>query len=268
MDKGVILHYTNFISSLFERFASYAFPSFIQRLINGAYVRVFNIKLDEFDTLASYPTLNALFTRSLVKMRNFDKTDSNMIAPCDSLIMELGECKDDLAMQIKGKYYFVSDFVGTKLEEGFNYVNFYLSPRDYHRFHAPINLKVRRLEFIPGKLLSVNEKTLLKNERVFTKNKRIVLECEDDFGNTLFFVAIGALNVGRIQINFAPEIVGINKSEILRFETPIFLKKGEEIGSFLMGSTIVILSKNWKYDLKFKEKVYFGQCIAKSSLSV
>ncbi|MBX7491305.1 phosphatidylserine decarboxylase [Helicobacter turcicus] len=259
------MHYTNFISSLFEKFASYAFSPMIQRWINRTYVKIFDIKLDEFDTLESYPTLNALFTRSLVKIRSFDKTDSNMIAPCDALIMEFGECKDNMAMQIKGKYYFVSDFIKTRLEEGYNYVNFYLSPSDYHRFHAPLNLKVKRLEFISGRLFSVSEKMLLKHEEVFVKNKRVVLECEDDFGNTLYFVAIGALNVGHIQINFVPEVVGFMESTTLNFDIPIFVQKGEEIGSFLMGSTIVLLSKNWKYDLKLKEKVYFGQCIAKFS---
>ncbi|WP_299547320.1 phosphatidylserine decarboxylase [uncultured Helicobacter sp.] len=258
------MHYTNFISCLFEKFASYAFPPLIQNFINRVYVRIFAIQLDEFDTLASYPTLNALFMRSLVKMRSFDKIESHMIAPCDSVIMEFGECKDNVAMQIKGKRYFVSDFIKTKLEEGFTYVNFYLSPRDYHRFHSPLNLKIKRLEFISGVLLSVSEKALLRHEEVFTKNKRVVLECEDDFGESLYFVAIGALNVGRIQMNFAPEVVEFKESKTLNFDTPIVVQKGEELGSFLMGSTIVLLSKNWEYDLKIKEKVYFGQCIAKA----
>ncbi|MCI5968061.1 phosphatidylserine decarboxylase [Helicobacter sp.] len=257
------MHYTNYISFLFEKFASCAFPPLIQNLINRIYVRIFDIKLDEFDTLANYPTLNALFTRSLLKMRNFDTTQSYMISPCDSVIMEFGECTENCAMQIKGKPYFVSDFIKTRLEEGYAYVNFYLSPRDYHRFHAPLNLKIKRLEFIAGRLLSVSEKALLRYNEVFSKNKRVVLECEDDFGATLYFVAIGALNVGRIQINFAPEVVGFKESKTLLFHTPIAVKKGEEIGSFLMGSTIVLLSKNWKYDLRLKEKVYFGQCIAK-----
>ena len=75
----------------------------IQLWINKAYIRWFDVKMEEFDTIASYPTLNALFTRSLIKMRSFDKTDRKMIAPCDSTIMELGACKNGIAMQIKGK---------------------------------------------------------------------------------------------------------------------------------------------------------------------
>ncbi len=258
------MHYTNFISRLFEKCASHAFSPKIQHWINALYVKMFDIRLDEFDTLESYPTLNALFTRSLVKMRQFDKTETHLIAPCDSVIMDFGVCKEGMAMQIKGKSYFVNDLIKSEADvSAMNYVNFYLSPRDYHRFHAPINLKVRRLEFIDGKLLSVNEKSLLRHENVFTQNKRVVLECADDFGETLYFVAIGALNVGRIQINFAPEVVNFKTSQSLSFKTPITLYKGDEIGSFLMGSTIVLLSKGWEYDLKVKEKVYFGQCIAK-----
>ncbi|WP_052083325.1 phosphatidylserine decarboxylase [Helicobacter sp. MIT 11-5569] len=258
------MHYTNLMSSLFEKFATHEFSSIIQVWINKAYVRIFNVNLDEFDTLRNYPSLNALFTRSLVKMRKFDKTQSHMIAPCDSVIMEFGECQDDYAIQIKGKKYRVSDFIKVKLENDYIFVNFYLSPSDYHRFHAPINLRVKRLDFITGRLLRVNEKTLLKHKEVFVKNKRVVLECEDDFGETLYLVAIGALNVGKIQINFAPKVANFKESQSIVFETPIFVQKGEEIGSFLMGSTIVLFSKNWQYDLKQRERVYFGQCIAKS----
>lgn len=257
------MHYTNFISKCFEKFACHAFPTRIQLGINQAYIRWFNVKMEEFDTIASYPTLNALFTRSLVKMRSFDKTDCKMIAPCDSTIMELGACENGIAMQIKGKTYCVRDFIKNDLEEGYSFVNFYLSPSDYHRFHAPLNLKIRRLEFVSGKLKSVNEKSLLQCGDVFTQNKRVVLECEDDFGETLYFVAIGALNVGKIQIHFAPDVAEFEESQTLEFAEPIFVKKGDEMGSFLMGSTIVLLSKNWEYQLKLREKVYFGQCIAK-----
>lgn len=264
MGEGVVLHYTNFLSSVFEKFAAYAFCPSIQQWINRAYIRMFSIKMEEFDTPASYPTLNALFTRSLVKMRDFDRSKDSMISPCDAVVMELGECENGQAMQIKNQQYFVRDFIKVELESGFNFVNFYLSPSDYHRFHAPVNLKVKSLEFIAGRLFSVSEKALLKNAEVFTKNKRVVLECEDDFGCPLFFVAIGALNVGGIQINFAPQVIHFKTPQVLKFETPIDLQKGEEIGSFLMGSTIVLLSKNWQYDLTRKEKVRFGQCVAKS----
>lgn len=259
------MHYTNMLSLCFERFARYRFHPRLQRWINAAYVKIFDVKLDEFDTLASFPNLNALFTRSLVKMRPFDKAKFHLIAPCDSRIMEMGLCQEDYAMQIKGKSYRVSDFVRKKLEEGYYFVNFYLSPRDYHRFHAPLNLKVKHLEFIQGKLLSVCEKSLLKHNEVFTQNKRVVLECEDEFGESFYLIAVGALNVGKIQINFAPEVVEFKESQSVSFEPPISLQKGDEIGSFLMGSTIVLLTKNWHYDLKIGEEVYFGQCIAAHS---
>ena len=157
--------------------------------------------MEEFDTLQSYPTLNALFTRSLVKMRSFDKSEVAMIAPCDSVIMESGVCKENLAMQIKGKSYKIDDFIHHKIDENFFYVNFYLSPSDYHRFHAPVDLWVKKIAFIQGLLLPVNERSLYKNENLFIKNKRVVLECEDEFGNDLYYVAVGALNVGKIQIN-------------------------------------------------------------------
>lgn len=255
------MHYTNFISHLFEKIAHCAFPRKIQIFINRTYVKFFGINMEEFDTLESYPTLNALFTRSFVKQREFDKTTTTMIAPCDSLIMEFGECQNDLAMQIKGKAYAISDFVTKNLEDGFFYINFYLSPKDYHRFHAPINLKVKSVNFINGMLLPVHRKSLEKNDNLFNKNKRVVLECIDDFENPFYLVAIGALNVGRIQIHIIPEIVNLKENKSFVFKESYLLKKGDEIGCFEMGSTIVVLSKNWEYSIKNKEKIYFGECI-------
>ncbi len=262
MEKGGILHYTNLISQLFEKISHFAFYPKIQILINKFYIRIFNINMEGFDTLQSYPTLNALFTRSLVKMRSFDKSEVAMIAPCDSVVMESGVCKENLAMQIKGKSYKIDDFIHHKIDENFFYVNFYLSPSDYHRFHAPIDLWVKKIAFIQGLLLPVNERSLYKNENLFIKNKRVVLECEDEFGNDLYYVAVGALNVGKIQINLESKIANLKENESFCYEKPIFVKKGDELGCFQMGSTIVMFSKNWEYNLKIKEKVLFGQQIA------
>lgn len=256
------MHYTNWISSIFEKFASYSFPLFLQKFINKTYVNLFDLNMSEFDTLESYSNLNALFMRSLIYPRSFDKEKNTMIAPCDSEIFCFGEVKDNLALQIKGKEYKVSDFLKEELE-GYSYTNFYLSPRDYHRFHAPCDLEVVKIRFISGILLSVNEKSLQQNDAVFSKNKRVVLECKDGFGNPFYFIAVGALNVGRIQINFYPDSCKINTDKEVVFEDSIKLKKGDEIGSFLMGSTIVTFCKGWDFSLKEKEKILFGQLIAK-----
>ncbi|MDE5603708.1 MAG: phosphatidylserine decarboxylase [Helicobacter sp.] len=255
------MHYTNFISDCFEKITHYAFPTKLQNFINRAYVKFFDVNMEEFDVLEAYPTLNALFTRSFIKQREFDKAITTIISPCDSLVIEIGECQNNLAMQIKGKSYTISDFITKKIEEGFFYANFYLSPKDYHRFHAPINLKVKSVNFINGMLLPVHRKSLQKNDNLFNKNKRVVLECVDDFENPFYFIAIGALNVGRIQIHILPEIVNLKENKSFVFEKPYLLKKGEEIGCFEMGSTIVILSKNWEYSIKSEEKIHFGECI-------
>ncbi|CAM2797788.1 phosphatidylserine decarboxylase [Helicobacter burdigaliensis] len=257
------MHYTNLISQVFEKFAKHSFHPKIQKWINLAYVKYFNINLEEFDTIESYESLNELFMRSLIKMRSFDKAQNVLIAPCDSKVMEFGECRDNQAMQIKGKEYFVSDFVLEELGEGFNYINLYLSPKDYHRFHAPIDLKVKRIDFIQGALYPVNKMGLEKVDSLFVKNKRVVLSCEDYKGNPFYFVAVGALNVGGIIIHFAPNIATLKENYSHTFSTPICLQKGDEIGSFQMGSTIVMLSKGWCYHTKLEEGIYFGECIAK-----
>ncbi|MDE5591570.1 MAG: phosphatidylserine decarboxylase [Helicobacter sp.] len=256
------MHYTNFISQVFEKIAHCNFPAPIQIFINRAYARFFKLDMQEFDSLESYPTLNALFTRVLREQRSFDDNQEKMISPCDSMIMEMGICKDNFAMQIKGKPYVLSDFITQNLEEGYWYVNFYLSPRDYHRFHAPIDLKIKSIAFVDGILLPVNKKSLEKNESLFNKNKRVVLKCEDSFGSMFYFIAVGALNVGKITIHIAPEISILKENKEIVYENPHFLKKGDEIGCFEMGSTIVVLSKNWQYQINNYQQLRFGDSIA------
>lgn len=278
------MHWTNLVSQGFEKIANIEFPTPIQSFINKQYCNAFNINLEEFDVIESYKSLDALFTRSLVKMRSFDKAQNTIISPCDSEIMEQGEVQKGMAFAIKGMQYNLSDFVLSKIcddcveitndkaeisgyctevsspKEKFFYVNFYLSPRDYHRFHAPCDLLVKKIILKDGLLLAVNEASLKKNENLFIKNKRAILECEDPFGKPLYFVAVGALNVGKIQINLAPQIA--NHKGDLELEINEKIKKGDEIGCFHLGSTIVLITCGWEFNTKLREKVLFAQQIA------
>ncbi|MDU7692927.1 MAG: phosphatidylserine decarboxylase [Helicobacter sp.] len=260
---------TNFFSRLFGKFANTAFWPPIQLFINKLYVKIFNINLSEFSPISSYKTLNELFTRKLVIMRDFDTSKDVIISPCDALITELGSIKDNLALQIKNKPYEIPDLLGEELEFlGFFYINLYLSPRDYHRFHAPCDMEILQVKYFSGALLPVNEPSLNKNDNLFIRNERVVVKARVD-GKIMYFVAVGALNVGKIHLNFDPNIqtnmknVKDNKTY---FYKDIFIKKGEELGRFEMGSTIVLIAQNMMPIIDLKEcanKVKFAQAIAK-----
>ena len=175
---------TSLLSRLFGLFASRRFSTPLQTAINKLYIKVTGVELQEFHAAHTYPTLNALFTRQLLSPRNFDVTPSQFISPCDSFISAQGLIENTCALQIKGHTYSVngllSDYCSIqnkqKLDNGY-YVNFYLSPKDYHRYHVPIDMRVAKAIHIPGHLYPVNFTWLKKVEGLFCENERVVLEC-------------------------------------------------------------------------------------------
>ena len=256
---------TNRISKIFGALANYAFPSFFQKFINQTYVKIFNIDLSDFDDIAHYKTLNELFTRKLKKERVFDQKPEILIAPTDSLITEIGEVKNNQALQIKGMEYSVNELLGRELfDSGYNFVNFYLSPSDYHHYHAPCDMEIFEVSYFAGELLPVNLPSLQKNKNLFIRNERIVVSAKDKNQNDFYFVAVGALNVGKMSLCIEPRIQTNaipNQKCSFRYAEPIRVKKGEELGMFMMGSTVVFFAKNLQTSLKIWQKVRFGDSI-------
>ena len=239
------LNWTKFISTCFGVIADCRFPKIVQNFINRQYVAFFNISLNEFPPLESYKSLNELFTRGLRKMRDFDKRENIIISPCDSLVIESGRVERGRALQIKGFSYEVAPLLGvnaTNLAQNLYYANLYLSPRDYHRYHAPIDMFVESVVHFKGALLPVHQKSLNKNQNLFIRNERVVLSARTKSGAKLYFVAVGALNVGNIVFYMEPKLQDSFSGAKREFfyKEPKFVRKGEELGMFKMGSTIVL----------------------------
>ena len=106
------MNLSNKISRLFGHFASYEFPSPLQNLINAVYVKIFHIELGEFAPASSYASLNALFTRALTSERTINPNPIVLVAPCDSLITQMGKSTQKNALQIKGMEYSVEELLG------------------------------------------------------------------------------------------------------------------------------------------------------------
>lgn len=223
----------------------------MQYAINRFYVDYFKINLDEFECLETYPTLNALFTRTLKKERLLQTTPFNLISPTDSLITESGHIAQEMALQIKGKSYKVADLLGEIGHDfaTYSFLNLYLSPRDYHHYHAPCDLEILEARYFSGKLLPVNYASLYKNENLFVQNERVVLKMRCNYNQSImYYVAVGALNVGKMQFLFDKSIQTNAKNGdcIYSYKQPIVLRAGDEIGFFEMGSTIVLIAEaNW-----------------------
>lgn len=266
------IHITNKISTIFGKFADKKFSPFFQKLINLAYVKILGLDMREFDRPSSYKTLNKLFTRELKKPREFDKAKSSFISPCDSKITAVGKLEKNTALQIKGMSYLIDGLLSkidsnniASLYDG-NYINFYLSPRDYHRYHSPMDMRVQKVVHIPAKLYPVNEKYLKKQSNLFIENERVVLECQDSKTRVFYLVFVGALNVGKIVINKIPELKTNKSQELKVYENRVFsIKKGEELGRFEMGSTVVaIFPKEFlQVNVTLGENIKFAQTIGK-----
>ncbi len=266
-------HITSLISQNFGKFASKEFPTWFQNIVNKSYVSLMGLDMSEFEQPNRYKSLNALFTRNLREKREFSLDAKDFISPCDSLISETGTITKDYALQIKGMEYKCADFIGDEfskqekeiVEDG-TFINCYLSPKDYHRYHIPIDLQVLKAVHIPGKFYPVNMPSLKKRLNLFIENERVVILCEASNGKKFYMVLVSALNVGVMQVSFEPKIqTNAIATEPQTYEfKDLYLKKGDDFGCFEMGSTIIILTQKDMLDVLVAagDDVKFGQTIA------
>ena len=266
------MHITNIISQCFGKFAKTQFPPFIQRVINAGYVKFLGLNMSEFKHPRYYKSLNDLFTRKLEINREIVSAQNEFISPTDSFITECGQIKEDTALQIKGMEYSVEELLTfyctdnfSKVKEG-SFMNFYLSPKDYHRYHSPCEFQLKKLIHVPGKLYPVNLKYLNKELDLFVQNERVILECIDTNGKLFYMVFVGALNVGQMVFEFEPKVeTNIDTAEIKVYEYEnIKIDKADCLGYFKMGSTVVMLWEEDSVEIEslLNEDVKFGQKIA------
>ena len=326
----------SFISRIFGVIAAVKFPKFIQNFINRKYMEFFKIDMSEFDPPQSYASLNALFTRRLLRPREIAADETAFISPSDGVIFESGCCADMRAFSVKGCEYSLSELLGrtfTASESGgadtrhdiknlndaadaaqvkimgdengatysasgvraeiyrdensasletsaedaqggentksvnLSYTNIYLSPRDYHHYHAPCDLSVLQALYIPADLYSVAKKFLLKIPNLYAKNERVILKCKMRNGGILWMVFVGALNVGKMRFDFDARIqtnACASRAEALYEYENLNFKKGDHLGNFELGSTIVLVAQNefLKFEISADTSVKFGQKIA------
>ncbi|MDD3499388.1 MAG: phosphatidylserine decarboxylase [Sulfurovum sp.] len=264
-------HYTSALSTLFGRFASKEFPAIIQHIINAGYVKMMGLDMGEFRAPSSYKTLNKLFTRAIELPRKLPEDRSKLISGVDALITDYGTITEGRAYQIKGMSYDIRSLFGeyhrdaVNKVEGGQFVNFYLSPRDYHRYHMPLDLKIKSLTHIPGKLYPVNFPLLRHMPDLFIENERVILEAEDSKGRTHILVLVGALNVGKMVVTFEPNVQTNSEIREPRHYTyrELAVERGELFGWFEMGSTLVTFSPKGSIvtEVAINQKVSFGDVL-------
>jgi phosphatidylserine decarboxylase len=197
---------------------------------------------------ADYVSFNAWFTRALKPgVRTFDPNQRAFLSPCDGRISETGRLQENRILQAKGKDYSLKDLLAndpacSQLSGGY-FSTIYLSPRDYHRIHMPLSGRLQRMIHVPGRLFSVAPYTVRHVPRLFARNERVIAIFDTDSG-PMVMVLVGAMLVSSTQTVWAGEITP-NKNKTVSVkdysEQNISLAKGDEMGRFNMGSTVILL---------------------------
>lgn len=189
--------------------------------------------------LRDHGSLGAFFVRRLKDgVRVIDADSGRMPSPVDSMIQAMSPVTEGAVIEAKGRTYPVRELlagVGEEIDlEGGHQFTLYLGPKDYHRIHSPLDATLVESRHIAGDRFSVQPRVLAKR-RVLPINERVVLKMESDRG-TFFMVLVGAMIVGRIRV------VGLEPFHVGPVVPPRFFARGEELGRFEMGSTVVLVT--------------------------
>lgn len=229
------------VARLFGALADSRLPRPLLRRIIAAYSRAFAIVADDFDfTPARARTFNDFFTRPLKPGRR--PLGPGIVSPADGHLCAGGPLEEGRLVAVKGQTLALDELLGEPLPfASGGYAIVYLSPGDYHRFHAPFDLHLEQARYLPGELLATNPAALQREPRVYCRNERIVLAGHGPYG-PFRLVAVGATVVGRVRLHAAPLRTNRGDSaDVHRFTPPLPIRKGEELGLFEMGSTMILI---------------------------
>jgi phosphatidylserine decarboxylase len=250
--------------------------AFVKNNLIRLYLGLFDIDLRDAreGNPYAYASWNAFFTRALNDdARPVDSDEHSIVSPVDGTISQIGYLEQGSILQAKGHHYSVEALVGdAELGARFHngaFITVYLSPRDYHRIHMPCDGKLERMLHVPGRLFSVAPHTVNNIEGIFARNERV---------NSLFgtpqgpmcLSLVGAINVGAIETCWAGLVTPPAGKHLTDTayggEEAIQLNKGQEMGRFNLGSTVILIfpqdTARWIGELKPGDRVLMGQRIA------
>ncbi|QTN43603.1 archaetidylserine decarboxylase [Marinobacter salsuginis] len=219
----------------------------------------------------AYPTFNAFFTRALKPgIRPLADGEKTLVSPVDGAISQLGQVTGDRVFQAKGQSFSLSELLGgeeatTAPFTSGEFSTIYLSPKDYHRIHMPMAGTLRQMIHVPGKLFSVNPVTAENVPNLFARNERVVCIFDTDSG-PMAMVLVGAMIVGSVETRWAGVVVpGSRQVTSTRYEgeQAISFEKGEEMGRFRLGSTVIMVmpkgAVTWNNDQVAGKTVRMGE---------
>lgn len=197
----------------------------------------------------NFKSLHDCFTRELRPgLRPSDPDPSIVVSPCDGIVGAFGSIADTELFQIKGAPYSLMDLLGdaSQVEAHRNgrFITLRLTSSMYHRFHAPDDCRIEQVTFIRGDTWNVNPVALKRIERLFCKNERAVVRTRLESGEILTLVPVAAILVASIRLHFLNVVLGPNSRGPTVFPCDASARKGDELGWFEHGSTIIVLAPN------------------------
>lgn len=243
------------------------------------FIKIYKVNLQEAErkTVEEYTHFNDFFTRKLdFTVRQFDPCASspNPVSPVDGTVLTMGDISQNTLLQAKGHSYSLDDLLATKLFQaehpGYDtsifqngsYITIYLSPQDYHRVHMPVTGQLQSMSYVPGKLFSVSPTSCAAIKNIFASNERVINIFKTEHGY-IAVILVGAMLVGSIATNWHGEITPPHGKQNQFLKTyqdqQMNLNKGDDLGYFQMGSTVILL---------FSEKLDFNTSLLNQQIKL
>ena len=221
------------------------------------YIKFFKVNMQEASKQKpdDYKTFCEFFTRKLKPgIHKINKSKNAIVSSCDGKILEYGKIKDNKFLQVKGKTISINEimFYDKKIQNQYidgSFVTIYLSPKDYHRVHMPFDGKLERTIHIPGRLFSVATHAVKQIKNLYCKNERLVCNFKN-LDSKFAVIFIAAINVSSIETSWRGEISPPYPKKTIAtdyMKKKVMLSKGDEVGMFKSGSTVILL-----FDKKYK----------------
>lgn len=217
-----------------------------------------------------FGSFNEFFTRALRPgVRSIASGSREIACPVDGTVSEAGRIEGDQLLQAKGRHYSLPELLASQAWanhfDGGSFATIYLAPFNYHRIHMPLRGELRETVYVPGRLFSVNAVTASQVPRLFARNERVLTLFDTAFGE-MALILVGALNVGSMATVWAGDITPATRRVLSTLpRQSVSLDKGEELGRFNMGSTVILLFQRgrarWHDGIRAGATVKLGQSL-------
>ncbi len=266
----------HFLSSLIYRLTRIR-CKYWKNFIIRRFITLFHVDMGSSikKTTDDFEHFNDFFTRELLADARPVEEGNTMVSPVDGYLSQFGKIKSNSLIQAKRRYFTLTDLLAGNQESANKFIDgdfstLYLSPKNYHRIHMPVNGRLIKMTYVPGRLFAVNQHTAHVVNNLFGRNERVIIDFETDIGS-LCLIMVGAIFVGSMDTVWHQQITPARKRDIQQWNYDDQLaenqfNKGDEIGRFNMGSTVILLFQKdkvqWNEILTHDQEIIMGQPLA------